>query len=464
MKKIGYYLSCLVCTFFVLPIIAYATGTVNFSLTSSASVYVNSEITVSLNLTSINGSGNGNNLTVLTGTLTYDEEKLEYVGAIGEVSGLSISKVSDGNILVTIANPSSSIDTAIRLATITFEGKSEITSTQLKYTVSNAESGTDNELVANNPTLNIQVLREKSTNNNLKSLTVKDNANKVLTLTPIFNSNVLSYTLTVPYSTSYLSITPITDSVYATSKISGSLVLVEGVQQLITVTVTSESGANKAYIIQAYRENKISDVATLKAIKITGYSKLNFDSDKTTYTLIYNDESDLKDFDLECEATSEKASVDIDKPEKLKDGSQIIITVVAEDAITTKQYILKIKVDENSVISIKKDVTSNKTFDIKDILGKIIIGAIILLITLIGILLIYLRKNSSNKKKKPKDEYKEDIEKTKIYSSEKEENNQEKQESEEQEDSYEDTDEIDYDNVQDEKGNDEEDNPTRIFD
>ncbi|HOZ54183.1 MAG TPA: cadherin-like beta sandwich domain-containing protein [Bacilli bacterium] len=451
MKKIVISFLFSIFLFILFPIVTFASGTVNFDLSSPSTFYVDDELSVALTMTSIAGFDSNDYLTYLSGALTYDSTKLEYVSATADVAGLTVSKTSDGNISIQVNTSEVVIDHSMRLALLKFRGITETSSTQIKYTVTESKAGSNiSILTSNNPTLNVGILKEESTNNDLELLTVKDNSNQILTLSPAFNSEVLNYELNVPYSTTYLKLTPILDDTKATYKVSGSLVLVAEENNYITITVTSESGSVKVYEIIAYRNAKISEEAALKSLSVTGYSDLIFDPGKTTYTLVYTSQEDLDEFDLEYETASDKATVVVDQPNILEDGSQIRIVVTAEDKETTTTYTLKIRLNSITTTTTSKGVTTQSS----NIIGKILIGVIIVIAITIGILLYILKKGS-----KPKVKEKEDEEKTKIFNNEEPDLKEEKQDMDEQI-NEEEIDEEDSDE-NDESDNDE---PTRIFD
>lgn len=457
MKKIFRKSLCILLLFIIFPIISYASGTANFNLTSPSTFYVGDELSVVLNLTGVDGYDDDDYLTYLNSRLTYDSTKLEYVSGTTDVSG-SVFLNSIGVVTVQINTSERTLNTAQRLAIIKFRGLAESTSTQILFSAVTAKAGLNvTPLIINTDSLSVAILPKESTNNNLKSLIVKDNSNKVLTLSPTFDTETLNYYLDVPYTTKYIKLTPVLEDTKATYKITGSLVLVAEEYNYITITVTSESGLAKKYELTVYREEEISEDSSLKSLSISGYDNFVFDPTRTTYTLNYTSQKDLDLFDLSYEKTHNQATVKVEQPNILKDGSQVKIIVTAEDGKTSTTYILRIKLNEVTKTT-KAVAKTTKPTNNSSIIGTILIGLIVAIAIAIVVLIIILKKGEKPKDKTKKEE---DFYKTKIFNNnkEKEQEDSDKQIEEENNDEKE-------NDVDDDKNNLEEENeePTRIFD
>lgn len=438
---------CGLLLFTIFPIITYASGTANFNLTSPSTFYVGDELSIVLNLTSIDGYDEDDYLTYLNSRLTYDPTKLEYVSGTPDVSG-SVFLDSEGTIAVQVSTSETTINAGQRIAVIKFRGLVETTSTQIAFSALTARAGSNvTALTTNSDTLAFAILEKESTNNNLKSLIVKDNSNQVLTLSPVFDTETLSYYLDVPYTTKYIKLTPVLDDTKAVYKITGSLVLVAEEYNYITITVTSESGLTKKYELCVYREEEISEDSSLKSLSISGYDNFVFDPTRTTYTLNYTSQEDLDLFDLSYEKTQEQATVKVDQPNTLEDGSQVKIIVTAEDEETSTTYILRIKLNET--VTTTKAVSTTKPNNNSSIIGIILIGFIVAIAIAIVVLIIILKKGGKPRDKGQKEE---DPDKTKVFD-----NNKEK----EQEDIDE---QIKEENENEKNEFDEDEEPTRIFD
>lgn len=456
MKKYFRKFLCSLLLFTIFPIITYASGTANFNLTSPSTFYVGDELSVVLNLTSVDGYDDDDYLTYLNSRLTYDSTKLEYVSGTTDISG-SIFLNSEGIVTVQVSTSETTLNTAQRLAVIKFRGLAETTTTQISFSAVTAKAGSNvTALITNTDTLDVGILAKESTNNNLKSLIVKDNSNKVLTLSPVFDTETLSYYIDVPYTTKYIKLTPVLDDTKATYKITGSLVLVAEEYNYITITVTSESGLAKKYELSVYREEEISEDSSLKSLSISGYDNFVFDPTRTTYTLNYTSQEDLDLFDLSYEKTQDQATVKVDQPNILEDGSQVKIIVTAEDEETSTTYTLRIKL--NAVATTTKTAATTKPTNNSSIIGIILIGFIVAIAIAIVVLIIILKKGGKPKDKGKKEE---DSDKTKVFDNnkEKEQEDIDKQIEEENIDEEENDVDNDKNNLEEE---DEE--PTRIFD
>jgi hypothetical protein len=94
-------------------------------------------------------------------------------------------------------------------------------------------------------TININPVVPKSTNNNLSALAI-DNT----TLSPVFDSNVTSYTAEFEANTTEVNVNATATDAKATISGAGKVAVVEG-SNTINVVVTAENGAQKTYIIAA---------------------------------------------------------------------------------------------------------------------------------------------------------------------------------------------------------------------
>ena len=85
--------------------------------------------------------------------------------------------------------------------------------------------------------------RSGDTNNYLKSLSIDG-----YTLSPVFDRDVLTYEIEVPYGTSEININAVADSLYATVSGTGKVTIDQN-QTLVTVSVTPQVGEVKKYVI-----------------------------------------------------------------------------------------------------------------------------------------------------------------------------------------------------------------------
>lgn len=192
----------------------------------------------------------------------------------------------------------------------------------------------------------------KSNNANIKSLTIKGNDDSDVVLSPVFNPGVYDYEATVASNVKTVSITPILEDAKANAIISNNAneELKAGEDNKITITVTAEDGAKKAYNINIKREALTSD-ATLKSLEIEEAEKFEFDKEKFTYNVKID--KNIKSLTIIYELSDENSTINIEGNSELKNGSIVKLIVTAQDG-TKKVYTLNIIKETNK----KKNVTS----------------------------------------------------------------------------------------------------------
>ena len=186
------------------------------------------------------------------------------------------------------------------------------------------------------------------------------------TLKQNFNKNITNYESTTTSDNITISAIPTNKN----AKVSGHIgnKKVNYGSNIFTITVTSELGNTRKYTITVIRKlintttnnniitNKSND-ASLKNIIIKGHY-LSFESTKYNYNLtIPNSEDTL---DITAIANNNKATVKIDKPDKLQVGDNIItITVTSENGTICKYTITVNRKDLSHDKSIKKIIIDN---------------------------------------------------------------------------------------------------------
>ncbi|MBE5818334.1 MAG: cadherin-like beta sandwich domain-containing protein, partial [Clostridiales bacterium] len=181
---------------------------------------------------------------------------------------------------------------------------------------------------------------------------------KLDTLVPSFGaldfvSEVTEYKLSVPYSVSTVTFT-------YTAKDENAVVTVKGVDELTVgainvfeFKVEVENGDYTVYTVEITRDN-ISTDSKLSSIVLNSSAIEGFDPDVFEYVVeIPNSVSSVM-LEYVCEHIMAKASV-TSKPEELIVGENVyVITVIAEDEITTTEYTVKViraDVDSDSTLS-----------------------------------------------------------------------------------------------------------------
>jgi len=184
-------------------------------------------------------------------------------------------------------------------------------------------------------TYTIKISRVKSTDATLKSLSISG-----YQISPSFNKDVTSYTATVPYRISNVSINAETTYQYASVTGKG-LVTLTGDTYTITVRVTAEDGTTtKDYTINVTR-TKATD-ATLSSLSVTGYSlSPSFNSSTEIYSV--NVPHGTANVSISATTKDEKARVTgTGNIKVVGDLTVANLVVTAEDGTTTKTYTVNI--------------------------------------------------------------------------------------------------------------------------
>ncbi len=206
---------------------------------------------------------------------------------------------------------------------------------------------------------NVFVQDEALYSNRLMDLFVENE-----TLSPTFNPDITSYTVTVPYQTEKVKVDGILESVEAKAIGFGEYHLEPGRNE-IPVVVFSKDNKSRTYTIVVYRI-KSSD-PRLKLIEFEGatFSPM-FDKDKDTYTL--NLDSSVTVLREKVEPLVKGTTYEIIGDKNVTVGSSVIkVVATAEDGVTTKTYtfnIEKSKSHNNYLESLATNVgTMNPAFN-----------------------------------------------------------------------------------------------------
>ncbi len=183
-------------------------------------------------------------------------------------------------------------------------------------------------------TININREDTRSSNNNLKSLTLsKGNLN--------FNKSTTTYNVDVDKDTTSVKIEASLEDVKASFEngFGPRTINLNPGNNTIYIKVRNEIGNVKTYTININREDGKSSDSTLKEIKLSE-GKIDFKTDVLEYKV--NVEYDVNTFKIDALPTDGKSKVNITGDEKLKVGENTFtITVEAENGkITT--YIVKV--------------------------------------------------------------------------------------------------------------------------
>ena len=219
-------------------------------------------------------------------------------GTTSKTYKVNIRRKSNDALLKSLSvtsNPSGSLVPSFASGTITYTYTvgPDVTEVNIQGTANSTlatveGNGTYNPLTTSSVTLTvtaedntkkyytINLVRNKSTDNNLKALSVEG-----YTISPSFAAGTTAYTLTVPSTVTSVNVIAEANDTKATVTGDGNKTLSIG-SNLVTVKVVSEANVEKDYKITITRQN---NDATLKTLSLSGVT-LNptFASSKTTYT------------------------------------------------------------------------------------------------------------------------------------------------------------------------------------
>ena len=149
--------------------------------------------------------------------------------------------------------------------TPTQTGKVTCKTVGAKYT--GGSSGNWTNIENKSLTINVVKPREKSTNNNLKSLSVEG-----YTLSPEFNADTLEYTVELEASVEKIMVNAEKADSYASLSGGGEITVSEG-DNRIEIKVTSETGKEKVYVINAVVKDSNPITTTVEDKKLTVVKK-----------------------------------------------------------------------------------------------------------------------------------------------------------------------------------------------
>lgn len=173
-------------------------------------------------------------------------------------------------------------------------------------------------------TINVNRKDDRSTNNDLKSLTVSSGE-------IVFNKETLEYNFSVYYDVTKIEVKAVAEDSKA-KVVVDSPELVVG-DNVITISVTSENEVVKTYKINVRRlseEEKMSDNNKISDLKIAGHA-VDFSNDVYQYDVVIGKDEDELLFDIVLE--DEKASYVIEGNKGLKNGSVVTVITVSESGI-----------------------------------------------------------------------------------------------------------------------------------
>lgn len=315
---------------------------------------------------------NGNSIAVWDINVSYDDSKLELVSGKTKYVGVTDSGKNENVTIGTLVFKSKSTGTANVSISGEVAGEDKVkleTSRSIGVTINEKvvtppENNNDNNNQNNGGSNN----NNNSSNSNNNTTTATKSGNAYLKslqvnyegLTPNFNRNKTTYTLSVGENVDSIKVTARAEHSGARVSVSGNTNLKDG-DNNVYITVTAENGTKKTYTIvvtksadpdksNSYLENLIVENAKLSP----EFSKEIFEYDCGTVGM------DVESLKILAFPEIEDAKVEITGNDELVIGeNNIVIKVTSVDGSTTKEYKIKVVKDETV------DALSNSDEDIK---------------------------------------------------------------------------------------------------
>ena len=234
-----------------------------------------------------------------------------------------------------------------------------------------AENGNKNTYIINVNRKDPSGKQENKSNDSYLNSLVVNGA----TISPNFDKDVSSYTVTVPYDVEKLDISYVTSNNKAKVEIIGNDELQVGTNN-VQVKVTAEDGSVRIYMINATRA-AFSAKNNLKILSDNGFTlNPSFDKDRLEYNLKVKSNTDS--LDLTAIAENENAKVEITGNGNFKTGNNVVLIKVTDENGFTKYYQINVDKPEAAVMGM-----SIGQFLMFLLLGLGLLGVLILLIVLL---------------------------------------------------------------------------------
>lgn len=286
------------------------------------------------------------------GTLTFESNTLELLTIEGKNSWKQTSEFSHESPLSLSFTRENGVTGDTTIATLQFAVKSDVAKTNSSLTIEGTYKIEDDETI-NTLEKTTSTIDIKSTDNTLKSLKLNGD------VVDNFSKNVYSYKQIVDSSVITANFEAELNDITATfkegyePKTNASLNYGENVFEIVVI---SASGAELKYTTTIIREDNRGTNNSLSKLIINSNQKLlNFKENTLNYTITTHK---LETVDVTAIASDSKATVKVDKPEKLVIGANEIKITVTSEKKEDKVYTVIINNSD-------KDVdTSLKSLDI----------------------------------------------------------------------------------------------------
>lgn len=263
-------------------------------------------------------------------TVTREKDTDTSLKSIG-VTGYDIVKVDNNNYTLTVENNITSVNVEATatssVAIVTGTGKKTLNVGEnvIKVIVT-SQSGAVS-------TYNVKVTRKASSDATLKSLTVSSG-----TLSPTFSASTTSYTVSVPYSVTSLTVGATVNNSEASVTGTGSKTLSVG-DNNINVVVTAGDKTTKTYVVTVTRQQ--DTVNTLKSLSLTDCTlSPTFSSSTTSYTCTVA--NSVTSTTIAAATSSSVATLTGTGSKTLNVGDNILNIVVTSQSGSAKTYSVKV--------------------------------------------------------------------------------------------------------------------------
>ena len=195
--------------------------------------------------------------------------------------------------------------------------------------------------IGNVKTYTININREdgKSSDSTLKEIKLSEGKID-------FKTDVLEYKVNVEYDVNTFKIDALPTDGKSKVNITGDEKLKVG-ENTFTITVEAENGKITTYIVKVTRKEEGYKLSTNNYIKSLTIKNHSIDFDKKTYK--YTIKTKEKKLDISVTLDDRKSEYKISGNKNLKNGSKVLIKVIAEDG-SNRTYTLNIKKSNNALI------------------------------------------------------------------------------------------------------------------
>ena len=311
---------------------ASVTGTGRFNLNYGTNTY-------RVNVTAENGS---------TRTYTININREDTRSSNNNLKSLTLSKENlNFNKSTTTYNVDVDKDTtSVKIEASLEDGKSSF------------ENGFGPRTINLNPGNNTIYIKVRNEIGNIKTYTIninrEDGKSSDSTLKEIklsegkidFKTDVLEYKINVEYDVDTFKIEALPTDGKSKVNITGDEKLKVG-ENTFTITVEAENGKITTYIVKVTRKEEGYKLSTNNYIKSLTIKNHSIDFDKKTYK--YTIKTKEKNLDISVTLDDRKSEYKISGNKNLKNGSKVLIKVIAEDG-STRTYTLNIEKSNNALI------------------------------------------------------------------------------------------------------------------